>query len=156
MRMEPLTLPVVWSCIRLIERKMVVLPQPDGPSKAVIWFFGKSRLTSLTATCFGFSTLPYRTVTCSSVMAICEASSSVQRDWAEEIAMPPAKGRSPEEDASQTTVTLKQMAAELADGHNLSKRQADALLDDLMTLAIHHIKNGHRVRLTGLGVIQFQ
>jgi hypothetical protein len=31
------------------------------------------------------------------------------------------------------------MAAELADGHNLSKKQDEALLDDLMTLAIQHL-----------------
>jgi DNA-binding protein HU-beta len=79
-----------------------------------------------------------------------------QPDWAEEIAMPPAKGRSPEDDASQTTVTLKHMAAELADGHNLSNKQAEALLDDLMTLAIRHIKNGHRVRLTGFGTLHVE
>ncbi len=33
--MEPVTRPVVWSCMRLIERRMVVLPQPEGPSNAV-------------------------------------------------------------------------------------------------------------------------
>jgi DNA-binding protein HU-beta len=70
--------------------------------------------------------------------------------------MPPSKGRSPEDDASQTTITLKQMAAELADGHNLSKQQTEALLNDLMTLATRHIKDGHRVRLTGLGVLHVQ
>jgi DNA-binding protein HU-beta len=48
------------------------------------------------------------------------------------------------------------MAAELADGHNLSKNQAESVLDDLMTLAIRHIKDGHRVRLTGLGVLHVQ
>jgi hypothetical protein len=50
--------------------------------------------------------------------------------------MPPAKGRSPDDDTSQITITLKQMAAELPDHHNLSKKQAETLLDDLMTLAI--------------------
>jgi DNA-binding protein HU-beta len=67
--------------------------------------------------------------------------------------MPSEKDRSPEDHASRTTITLKQMAAELADGHNLSMKQAEALLDDLMTLATRHIKNGHRVRLTGLGTL---
>jgi DNA-binding protein HU-beta len=51
---------------------------------------------------------------------------------------------------------LEQSAAELADSHNLSKKQAQAVLDDLMTLAIRHIKDGHRVRLTGLGILQVQ
>jgi DNA-binding protein HU-beta len=59
--------------------------------------------------------------------------------------MPPAKGRSSEDNASQTTITLKQMAAELADGHNLSKKEVEALLDDLITLAMQHLRSGHRV-----------
>jgi DNA-binding protein HU-beta len=70
--------------------------------------------------------------------------------------MLPAKGWSPEDDASQTTITLEQMAAELADGQNLPKKQTEALLDDLTTLAIRHIKDGHRVRLTGLGTLHIQ
>jgi DNA-binding protein HU-beta len=73
-----------------------------------------------------------------------------------EIAMPPAKRRPPEDDTSQITITLKQMAAELADGHSLSKNQAESVLDDLMTLVIRHIKDGHKVRLTGLGVLHIQ
>jgi hypothetical protein len=40
--------------------------------------------------------------------------------------MPPANGRSPAGDATQTTTRLRQMAAELADGHNLSTKQAEA------------------------------
>jgi len=70
--------------------------------------------------------------------------------------MPSEKDQSSEDDASRTTITLKQMAAELADGHNLSNKQAEALLDDLMTLATRHIKNGHRVRLTGLSLLHVQ
>ena len=70
--------------------------------------------------------------------------------------MPPAKGRSPEDNASKTTITSKQIAAELADGHNLSNKQTEALLDDLMTLARRHIRNGHRVRLTGLGTLHVE
>jgi hypothetical protein len=40
--------------------------------------------------------------------------------------MPPARGRSLEDDAAQTTITLKKMAAELADSHKLSNKQAEA------------------------------
>jgi DNA-binding protein HU-beta len=80
----------------------------------------------------------------------------VYPDWAREIAMPPAKGRSPEDHASQITITLKQLAAELADSHNLSKKQAEAVLDDLMELVVRRIKDGHRVRLTGLGTLHMQ
>jgi DNA-binding protein HU-beta len=48
------------------------------------------------------------------------------------------------------------MAAELAVGHNLSTKQAKAVLDDMVTLATRHLKNGHRVRLTGLGILHVQ
>ena len=70
--------------------------------------------------------------------------------------MPSEKSRSRKDDASQPDITLKQMAAELAVGHNLSAKPAEAVLDDLVTLATHHIKNGHKVRLTGLGILQVQ
>jgi len=70
--------------------------------------------------------------------------------------MPSEKDRSSEDDASRITITLKQMAAELAEGHNRSKKQAEALLDDLMTISIRHLRSGHRVRLTGLGLLHVQ
>ena len=58
--------------------------------------------------------------------------------------------------APQATITLKQMAAELAESHELSKKQAEAVLGDLMTLATKHLKNGDKIRLTGLGILQVQ
>jgi DNA-binding protein HU-beta len=77
-------------------------------------------------------------------------------DWAEEIAMPPRKSRSPEITEPPPTITLKQMAVELADRHNLPKTVAEVLLADLMTLSVQHLKNGHRVFLTGLGILHVQ
>jgi DNA-binding protein HU-beta len=58
--------------------------------------------------------------------------------------------------APQATVTLKQMAAEVAEGHDLSKKQAEAALGALMTLATRHLQNGDKIRLTGLGILQVQ
>ena len=58
--------------------------------------------------------------------------------------------------APQATVTLKQMATEVAEGHDLTKKQAEAALSALMTLATRHLQNGDKVRLTGLGVLQVQ
>ena len=57
---------------------------------------------------------------------------------------------------AQATVTLKQIAAELAEGHDLTKKQAEALIDGLVTVATRHIKSGDKVRLTGLGILQVQ
>ena len=56
--------------------------------------------------------------------------------------------------ASQATVTLRQMAAELAESHKLPKKQAEEVVGDLMALATRHLKNGDKIRLTGLGILQ--
>ena len=42
--------PLVGSIIRLIIRRLVVLPQPDGPTRTVIWPDGASRSRWSTAT----------------------------------------------------------------------------------------------------------
>ena len=52
------------------------------------------------------------------------------------------------------TITLKQMAAELAESHDMPRKQAEALLGGLMTLATRHLKEGNKIRLTGLGILQ--
>lgn len=58
--------------------------------------------------------------------------------------------------APQITVTLKQIAAELAEGHDLPKKQAEGLLGDLVALTTQHLKKGDKIRLTGLGILQVQ
>src|SRR5947209_8725993 len=68
----------------------------------------------------------------------------------------PAKTAAATKTAPQVTVTLRQIAAELAEGHDLPKKQAEAVLGDLMALATRHLKNGDKLRLTGLGVLQVQ
>ena len=66
----------------------------------------------------------------------------------------PAKKAAPAKAAPQVTITLKQIAAQLAEGHNLPKRQAEAMLGDLVALATQHLKRGDKIRLTGLGILQ--
>jgi DNA-binding protein HU-beta len=58
--------------------------------------------------------------------------------------------------SSQTTITVKQMAAELAESHDLPKRQAEAVLGDPMTLTSRHLQKGDKIRLTGIGILQVQ
>jgi DNA-binding protein HU-beta len=58
--------------------------------------------------------------------------------------------------AAAMTVTLKQIAAELAEGHDLPKKQAEAVLGDLVTLTTRHLKQGDKIRLTGLGILSIQ
>ena len=52
------------------------------------------------------------------------------------------------------TVTLKHLAAALSDNHDLPKKQAEAVLGDLVTLTTRHLKKGDKIRLTGLGILQ--
>lgn len=56
--------------------------------------------------------------------------------------------------APQVTVTLKQLAAQLAESQDLQKKQAEALLTELMAMATEHLQKGDKVRLTGLGTLQ--
>jgi DNA-binding protein HU-beta len=66
----------------------------------------------------------------------------------------PARKASAVKTAPQVTITLKQMAAELAEGHDLPKKVAEAVLADLVTMATKHLKKGDKIRLTGLGILQ--
>lgn len=55
---------------------------------------------------------------------------------------------------SAPTVTLKHLAAAIGEEHQLTKKQAEAMLGDLVTLITKHLKNGDRIRLGGLGILQ--
>jgi DNA-binding protein HU-beta len=66
----------------------------------------------------------------------------------------PAKKPAPAKAVPQATITLKQIAAELAESHDLPKKQAEGMLGDLVTLATRHLKKGDKIRLTGLGILQ--
>jgi DNA-binding protein HU-beta len=52
------------------------------------------------------------------------------------------------------TVTLKHLAATLADEHHLTKRAGAALLGGLVGMITKHLKKGERVRIAGLGILQ--
>jgi len=56
--------------------------------------------------------------------------------------------------AAGATVTLKHLAAQLAESHDLPKKQADAMLTDMVGLVSKHLKKGDRVRIGGLGILQ--
>ena len=68
----------------------------------------------------------------------------------------PAKQPAPAKIAPPVIVTLKHIAAELADSHDLPKQRAEAVLSDLMILVTRHLKGGDKLRLTGLGILQVQ
>src|SRR5580704_7549659 len=68
---------------------------------------------------------------------------------------PSAKAKTPTT-ASKTKrpVTLKHLAAALAEEHQLTKKAGEALLGDLVGLITKHIKKGERIRIAGLGILQ--
>ena len=78
----------------------------------------------------------------------------VDRHAAREEAAAPAKKAAAVKSVTQATVTLKHLAATLADSHDLPKKQAEAVLGDLVVLATKHLKKGDKIRLTGLGILQ--
>ena len=51
-------------------------------------------------------------------------------------------------------VTLKHLAASLAEEHQLTKRAGEALLGDLVGLITKHLKKGERIRIAVLGILQ--
>ncbi len=56
--------------------------------------------------------------------------------------------------ATPATVTLKHLAAALADEHELSKKSAEAILTDMVGKITKHLKKGERIRIVGLGILQ--
>jgi DNA-binding protein HU-beta len=56
--------------------------------------------------------------------------------------------------ATPATVTLKHLAAALADEHELSKKSAEAILSDMVGKITKHLKKGERIRIVGLGILQ--
>lgn len=52
------------------------------------------------------------------------------------------------------TVTLKQIAAVLAEKHELTKKQANQITDELVEHLVKNLKKGNRIRIAGLGILQ--
>jgi DNA-binding protein HU-beta len=51
-------------------------------------------------------------------------------------------------------VTLKHLAASISEDHEMSKKQTEAVLGDLVTKVTKHLKKGERIRIVGLGILQ--
>lgn len=56
--------------------------------------------------------------------------------------------------AAGSTVSLKQLAAGLADAHEMPKRQMEGLLNELVDTFAGHLKKGIKIRMNGLGIFQ--
>jgi len=56
---------------------------------------------------------------------------------------------------AQPTVTLKQIAADLAEKFDMSKKLANEILSDaLVSTIVKNLKKGNRIRIAGLGILQ--
>ena len=65
----------------------------------------------------------------------------------------PAKKAAPAKAVPQATLTLKHIAAELAEGHDLTKKAAEAVLDDFVAVVTRQLVKGDKIRLSGLGIL---
>ena len=56
--------------------------------------------------------------------------------------------------ATQPTVTLKNISAEIAEKHEMSKKAVNELMDELIDHLVKNLKKGNRIRIAGLGILQ--
>jgi DNA-binding protein HU-beta len=51
-------------------------------------------------------------------------------------------------------VTIKHLAAALAEEHEITKRAGEELLGDMVGVITKHLKKGERIRISGFGILQ--
>ena len=51
-------------------------------------------------------------------------------------------------------ITSKDLANALAEQHQLTKKQGQQMLEDFVGLITKHLRNGERVKIAGLGIMQ--
>ena len=56
--------------------------------------------------------------------------------------------------AKVDTVTLKHIGTALSEAHDIPKKQANAVLEDMIAMIAKHLKKGDRIRIGGLGILQ--
>lgn len=65
-----------------------------------------------------------------------------------------SKAAAPAKSVATPVVTLKHLAADLSERHDLPKKQAETILTELFSRVVGHLKEGERVRIGGLGIIE--
>ena len=51
-------------------------------------------------------------------------------------------------------VTLKQLAVQFGESHDLPAKEAQAMLDSVVGLLVKHLKAGDKLRVNGLGILE--
>jgi DNA-binding protein HU-beta len=64
----------------------------------------------------------------------------------------PAKGAA--KAATPAVVSLKQLAASLAESHEMPKKQAETIVNDFVQSLADHLKEGAKIRINGLGILE--
>lgn len=54
------------------------------------------------------------------------------------------------------TMSLRQLAHEIAEKQELAKKQAVAIFEDMVETVTRHLKKGSKVRINGLGTLQIR
>jgi DNA-binding protein HU-beta len=52
------------------------------------------------------------------------------------------------------TFTLRHLGVAIAEGHDLPKKQVNAILEEMIGQIRTHLKKGNRLRIAGLGILQ--
>ena len=72
----------------------------------------------------------------------------VKRDPAKKATKKTAAKKAP------AVMTLKHMAADLAEAHEIPKKQAETMLSDFVDMIGANLKKGAKIRIAGLGILQ--
>ncbi len=56
--------------------------------------------------------------------------------------------------AAIPTITMRQIAGELAEAHSMTRRQADEVMTGMVEKVVTHLKKGSKIRIGGLGILQ--
>ena len=51
-------------------------------------------------------------------------------------------------------VTLKNLAVEFGESHDMPTKQAQTMLDGIVEILVEHLKAGDKLRLSGLGILE--
>ncbi len=65
-----------------------------------------------------------------------------------------SKTAAPVKAAASPVITLKHLAANFGERHELPRKQAETMLTELFSTVVGHLKEGERVRIGGLGIIE--
>jgi len=66
----------------------------------------------------------------------------------------PGKAAAKSPAPATVTVNLKHLSAEIAERHDMAKKQAGAVLTNVFEMLATYLKSGHRVRIGGLGILE--